>query len=40
MEKESSRKDTIAEKADNREYIYVRYENDDEMNIYDIIDSL
>lgn len=40
MEKESSRKDTIAEKADNREYVYVRYDNDDEMNIYDIIDSL
>lgn len=40
MEKELNRKDAATEKADNREYVYVRYENDDddEMDIYDMID--
>lgn len=40
MEKEQNHNGTALEKADNREYVYVRYEgnDDDEMDIYDIID--
>lgn len=40
MEKEQNHNGTDLEKADNREYVYVRYEcnDDDEMDIYDIID--
>ena len=40
MEKEQNHNSTALEKADNREYVYVRYEcnDDDEMDIYDIID--
>lgn len=40
MEKEQNHNGTALEKADNREYVYVRYEGngDDEMDIYDIID--
>ena len=40
MEKEQNHNGAALEKADNREYVYVRYEcnDDDEMDIYDIID--
>lgn len=40
MEKELNRNGTALEKASNREYVYVRYESDDddEMDIYDIVD--
>lgn len=40
MEKEQNHNGTALEKADDREYVYVRYEcnDDDEMDIYDIID--
>ena len=40
MEKELNRNGTALEKASNREYVYVRYESDDddEMNIYDVVD--
>lgn len=40
MEKEQNHNGTALEKADNREYVYARYEcnDDDEMDIYDIID--
>ena len=40
MEKEQNHNGTALEKADNREYVYVRYEcnDDDEMDIYDMID--
>ena len=40
MEKEQNHNGTALEKTDNREYVYVRYEcnDDDEMDIYDIID--
>ncbi|MBD8951625.1 MAG: hypothetical protein EGR85_03610 [Subdoligranulum sp.] len=40
MEKEQNHNGTALEKVDNREYVYVRYEcnDDDEMDIYDIID--
>ena len=40
MEKEQNHNGKALEKADNREYVYVRYEcnDDDEMDIYDIID--
>ena len=40
MEKEQNHNGTALEKADNRGYVYVRYEcnDDDEMDIYDIID--
>lgn len=40
MEKELNRNGTALEEANNREYVYVRYEcnDDDEMGIYDIID--
>ena len=40
MEKELNRNGTALEEANNREYVYVRYESDDddEMDIYDIVD--
>ena len=40
MEKELNRNGTALEKANNREYVYVRYESDDddEIDIYDIVD--
>lgn len=40
MEKELNHNGTALEKASNREYVYVRYESDDddEMDIYDIVD--
>lgn len=40
MEKEQNHNGTALEKAGDREYVYVRYEcnDDDEMDIYDIID--
>lgn len=40
MEKEQNHNGAALEKADNREYVYVRYEcnDDDEMDIYDMID--
>lgn len=40
MEKEPNRNGTALEEANNREYVYVRYESDDddEMDIYDIVD--
>ena len=40
MEKEQNHKGAALENADNREYVYVRYEcnDDDEMDIYDMID--
>lgn len=40
MEKELNHNGTALEKANNREYVYVRYESDDddEMDIYDIVD--
>ena len=40
MEKEQNHNGTALEKTDNREYVYVRYEcnDDDEMDIYDMID--
>lgn len=40
MEKELNHNDSALEKAGNREYVYVRYESDDddEMDIYDIVD--
>ena len=40
MEKELNRNGTALEEADNREYVYVRYESDDddEIDIYDIVD--
>lgn len=40
MEKEQNHNGTALEKVDNRKYVYVRYEcnDDDEMDIYDIID--
>lgn len=40
MEKELNRKGTALEEANNREYVYVRYESDDddEMDIYDVVD--
>lgn len=40
MEKELNHSGTALEKASNREYVYVRYESDDddEMDIYDIVD--
>lgn len=40
MEKELNRNGTALEEANNREYVYVRYESDDddEIDIYDIVD--
>lgn len=40
MEKELNRNGTALEEANNREYVYVRYESDDddEMDIYDVVD--
>ena len=40
MEKELNHNGTALEKASNREYVYVRYESDDddEMDIYDVVD--
>ena len=40
MEKELNRNGTALEEANNREYVYVRYEpdDDDEIDIYDIVD--
>lgn len=40
MEKEPNRNGTALEEANNREYVYVRYESDDddEIDIYDIVD--
>lgn len=40
MEKELNHNGTALEKANNREYVYVRYESDDddEIDIYDIVD--
>lgn len=40
MEKELNRNGTTLEEANNREYVYVRYESDDddEIDIYDIVD--
>lgn len=40
MEKEPNRNGTTLEEANNREYVYVRYESDDddEIDIYDIVD--
>lgn len=40
MEKELNRNGTALEEANNREYVYVRYESDDddEVDIYDIVD--
>lgn len=40
MDNQSNYKEATSEKADNREYIYVRYEDEDEMCIYDIINLL
>ena len=39
MAEEMNRKDAAQEKLTDRNYVYVRYENDDddEMDIYDII---
>lgn len=40
MEKELNHNGTALEKASNREYVYVRYESDDddEIDIYDVVD--
>ena len=40
MEKELNRNGIALEEANNREYVYVRYESDDddEMDIYDVVD--
>lgn len=40
MEKDLNRNGTALEEANNREYVYVRYESDDddEIDIYDIVD--
>lgn len=40
MEKEPNRNGTALEEANNREYVYVRYESDDddEIDIYDVVD--
>lgn len=40
MEKELNRNGTALEEASNREYVYVRYESDDddEIDIYDVVD--